>query len=67
MQTAIEAKEGLTSAQTQGRILGSITLQDLVRLYPRCCGMTGTAATAANEFREFYALEVVVDSDAIAP
>ncbi len=59
LQTAIEAKEGL-SLRSQGRILGSITLQALVRLYPRCCGMTGTAATAANEFREFYALEVVV-------
>jgi preprotein translocase subunit SecA len=59
LQTAIEAKEGL-SLRSQGRILGSITLQALVRLYPRRCGMTGTAATAANEFREFYGLDVVV-------
>ena len=59
LQTAIEAREGLP-LRSQGRILGSITLQALVRLYPRRCGMTGTAATAANEFREFYGLEVVV-------
>jgi preprotein translocase subunit SecA len=59
LQTAIEAREGLP-LRSQGRILGSITLQALVRLYPRRCGMTGTAATAANEFREFYGLQVVV-------
>jgi preprotein translocase subunit SecA len=59
LQTAMEAREGLP-LRSQGRILGSITLQALVRLYPRRCGMTGTAAPAANEFREFYGLQVVV-------
>ena len=59
LQTALEAKEGL-ELRSQGRILGSITLQALVRLYARRCGMTGTAATAAKEFHEFYGLEVAV-------
>jgi preprotein translocase subunit SecA len=57
LQTALEAKEGLP-LRIQGRILGSITLQNLIRLYPRRCGMTGTAATEAHEFREFYNLSV---------
>ena len=58
LQTALEAKEGLR-LRAQGRILGSITLQSLIRLYPVKCGMTGTAATEAHEFREFYGLDVV--------
>jgi preprotein translocase subunit SecA len=58
LQTALEAKERL-ALRKQGRILGSITLQNLVRLYPKVCGMTGTAATQALEFREMYGLEVV--------
>ena len=42
-------------------MLGSITLQNLVALYPSACaGMTGTAATQADEFREIYGLEVAV-------
>jgi len=59
LQTALEAKEGLPLRQ-QGRILGSITLQNLVKHYPAVCGMTGTAATQAVEFREVYGLEAVV-------
>jgi preprotein translocase subunit SecA len=58
LQTALEAKEGLR-LRVQGRILGSITLQALIQMYPLRCGMTGTAATEAQEFREFYQLEVV--------
>ena len=50
LHTAIEAKEGL-ALKTQGRILGSITLQNLISLYPMVCGMTGTAATQAEELR----------------
>jgi preprotein translocase subunit SecA len=56
---AIEAKEGI-AAKAQGRILGSITIQNLIALYPKVCGMTGTAATQAEEFRAFYELEVEV-------
>ena len=57
LHSAIEAKEGL-AARAQGRILASITMQNLIALYPRVCGMTGTAATQAEEFRSFYALDV---------
>jgi preprotein translocase subunit SecA len=59
LHTAIEAKEGL-ALKTQGRILGSITLQNLISLYPMVCGMTGTAATQADEFRLVYGLDVEV-------
>jgi preprotein translocase subunit SecA len=59
LQTAIEAKENLP-LKKQGRILGSITLQNLAALYPKKCGMTGTAATQAAEFFKMYELEVVV-------
>ena len=57
LQTALELKEG-AAPQRQGRVLGSITIQNLVALYPTVCGMTGTAATQASEFREIYELEV---------
>jgi preprotein translocase subunit SecA len=57
LHTAIEAKEGV-AFKRQGTILGSITLQSLIALYPRVCGMTGTAATQAEEFRVIYGLEV---------
>ncbi len=59
LHTAIEAKEGL-ALKTQGRILGSITLQNLISLYPMVCGMTGTAATQAEELRLVYGLDVEV-------
>ncbi len=58
LQTALEAKEGL-DLRTQGRILGSITLQSFVGLYQSVCGMTGTAITQAEEFRQVYRLDVV--------
>ena len=48
LQAALEAKEGL-DRQSDGRILGSMTLQHFLRGYPRLCGMTGTAQTAAPE------------------
>jgi preprotein translocase subunit SecA len=59
LHTAIEAKEGV-ALKTQGRVLGSITLQNLVAMYPKVCGMTGTAVTQAVELRLVYGLEVVV-------
>ncbi len=59
LQTAIEAKENV-ELQKQGRVLGTLTLQNLVSLYPNLCGMTGTAATQAAEFKEMYELDVVV-------
>jgi preprotein translocase subunit SecA len=59
LHTAIEAKEGLAQ-KAQGKVLGSITLQNLIALYPRVCGMTGTAATQAEEFHTIYGLDVEV-------
>jgi preprotein translocase subunit SecA len=59
LQAALEAKEGL-QRRSDGRILGSMTLQHFLRSYPRLCGMTGTAQDAAREIREFYGLPVVV-------
>jgi preprotein translocase subunit SecA len=59
LQAALEAKERV-SARSQGRVLGSITVEHLVALYPRVCGMTGTAATQADEFRDIYGLDVAV-------
>jgi preprotein translocase subunit SecA len=59
LQTAIEVKER-TGLKTQGRIMGSVTVQSLVGLYERICGMTGTAATQAEEFRQGYQLAVKV-------
>jgi preprotein translocase subunit SecA len=59
LHSALEAKEGVTQRK-QGQVLGSITLQNLVALYPQICGMTGTAATQAREFWGLYALAVEV-------
>jgi preprotein translocase subunit SecA len=58
LQTALEFKERVRRKQ-QGRILGTVSIENLVRLYPRVCGMTGTAVTQAEEFREIYGLDVV--------
>ena len=57
LHTAVEVKEGVATKR-QGMILGSITLQHLMALYPRICGMTGTAATQAVEFEKIYGLQV---------
>jgi preprotein translocase subunit SecA len=58
LQTALELKEQVTRHR-QGRVLGSITMENLIALYPAACGMTGTAGSQATEFRELYGLEVV--------
>ncbi len=57
LQSAVEAKERL-GLKTQGRILGSTTVQSLMRMYEGICGMTGTAATQAEEFWRIYKLPV---------
>jgi preprotein translocase subunit SecA len=59
LQTALELKEQVTRHR-QGRVLGSITMENLIALYPAVCGMTGTAAAQATEFRELYGLDVAV-------
>ncbi len=57
LHTAVEAKEGVAQ-KSQGMVLGSTTIQHLAALYPRVCGMTGTAATQAIEFQNVYGLYV---------
>ena len=59
LHSAVEAKERLR-LKTQGRVLGSITVQSLCGMYERICGMTGTAATQADEFWKVYKLPVTV-------
>jgi preprotein translocase subunit SecA len=59
LQAAVEAKEGL-ARKSEGRILGSITLQHFFRQYPYLCGMTATARPAARELKEFYGLSTVI-------
>jgi len=59
LQAAVEAKENLFR-RSEGRILGSITLQHYFRLYPELGGMTATAKPSAAELKEFYDLNVVV-------
>src|SRR5215510_12793805 len=58
LQTALECKEGVR-LKTQGRVLGSITVENLVGMYGRLSGMTGTAVTQTSEFGEIYGLNVV--------
>jgi preprotein translocase subunit SecA len=58
LHQALEAKEGVT-VQPENQTLASITFQNYFRLYPKLSGMTGTAATEADEFAEIYKLEVV--------
>jgi preprotein translocase subunit SecA len=59
LQTALEWKEGVPN-KIPGSVLGSITVENLIALYPAACGMSGTAATQARDFREIYDLEVEV-------
>ena len=59
LHRAVEAKEGLGS-QSEGVIMGSIAMQHFINLYPKIAGMTGTAQTEAQEFRDFYCMDVIV-------
>jgi preprotein translocase subunit SecA len=58
LHQALEAKESVP-VQTENQTLASITFQNYFRLYPKLAGMTGTAATEAQEFADIYKLEVV--------
>jgi preprotein translocase subunit SecA len=58
LQAAVAAKEGMANSAS-GKILGTITLQHLLSLYPKISGMTATAQESANEFEETYSLQVV--------
>lgn len=59
LQAAVEAKEGL-NATAEGEVLGTITVQAFVALYPTICGMTATAVLVGDQLREFFKLEVAV-------
>jgi preprotein translocase subunit SecA len=58
LHQALEAKEKV-QVQPENQTLASITFQNYFRLYDKLAGMTGTAATEADEFLEIYNLEVV--------
>ena len=58
LHQAIEAKEGVTVAR-ENRTLATITFQNYFRMYDKLAGMTGTAMTEEQEFRDIYRLDVV--------
>jgi preprotein translocase subunit SecA len=57
LHQAIEAKEGAV-VQPENQTLASVTIQNYFRLYSKLSGMTGTAATEAQEFLEIYKMDV---------
>ena len=59
LHQAIEAKEAVKVAR-ESKVEATITFQNYFRLYKKLSGMTGTAATEENEFREIYKLDVIV-------
>ncbi len=59
LHQAIEAKEGV-KIQRESITLATITLQNYFRMYHKLAGMTGTAATEAEEFDRIYKLDAVV-------
>ena len=59
LHQAVEAKEGVR-VQPESLTLASITFQNYFRMYKKLAGMTGTAATSAEEFDKVYGLDVVI-------
>lgn len=59
LHQAVEAKEGVT-IQQESKTLATISFQNYFRMYEHLSGMTGTAATEAEEFRKIYKTDVVV-------
>ncbi|MBR2778855.1 MAG: preprotein translocase subunit SecA [Firmicutes bacterium] len=59
LHQAIEAKENL-SVRSESKTLATITLQNYFRMFNKLAGMTGTAKTEEEEFREIYNMDVVV-------
>jgi len=59
LHQAIEAKEGV-KIEKESKTLATITFQNYFRMYTKLSGMTGTALTEENEFREIYGLDVIV-------
>ena len=58
LHQAIEAKEGV-KIKSESKTLATITFQNLFRLYTKLSGMTGTAMTEEDEFKEIYKLDVI--------
>ncbi|MCI6559793.1 MAG: preprotein translocase subunit SecA [Ruminococcus sp.] len=58
LHQAIEAKEGVKIAR-ESKTLATITFQNFFRLYTKLSGMTGTAMTEEDEFKEIYKLDVI--------
>ncbi|MCH7492522.1 preprotein translocase subunit SecA [Patescibacteria group bacterium] len=58
LHQAIEAKEGVEIKQ-ESRTMATITFQNYFRMYKKLSGMTGTAATEAEEFHKIYELDVL--------
>jgi preprotein translocase subunit SecA len=59
LHQAIEAKEGV-EIENENQTLATITFQNYFRMYNKLSGMTGTADTEANEFKQIYKLDVTV-------
>ena len=58
LHQAVEAKEGV-QIEPENQTMASITFQNYFRMYPKISGMTGTAATEAQEFFDIYKMNVV--------
>jgi preprotein translocase subunit SecA len=58
LHQAIEAKEGV-EIKEENQTVATITIQNFFRMYDKLSGMTGTAATEADEFMHTYKMEVV--------
>ena len=58
LHQALEAKEGV-KIQPENQTLASVTIQNYFRLYSKLSGMTGTAATEAQEFLDIYKMDVM--------
>jgi preprotein translocase subunit SecA len=58
LHQAIEAKE-MVKVQPENQTLASVTIQNYFRLYDKLSGMTGTAATEAQEFHDIYKMDVL--------
>ena len=58
LHQAIEAKEGV-KIMPENQTLASVTIQNYFRLYEKLSGMTGTAATEAQEFLDIYKMDVL--------
>jgi preprotein translocase subunit SecA len=59
LHQAVEAKEGV-KIQQESKTLATISFQNYFRMYKKLAGMTGTAATEAEEFRKIYNLDTII-------